>query len=285
MRTPALKVKGLARERLDRLIVEKGLAASREEAKRLVMAGEVIVDGSPATKPGSRYSAESSITVVPRTGRYASRGGHKLEKALEVFGVDVENRVAMDVGASTGGFTDCLLQRGASRVYAVDVGKGQLAWRLRCDDRVTVFERTNFRYFSRESIDDSLDVITVDVSFISLSKISDKLREFSSASTNLIVLIKPQFEAGPRRVGKKGVVRDAQVHRDVLTSVFGSLSESGLVPVALTYSPITGPQGNVEFLAHLRLVESGDEAVQVSEIEVCVATAHSDLLDRREGRV
>ncbi len=273
----------MARERLDRLVADRGLAASREEARRLIMAGEVLVDGSPATKPGSRYPAEVLIEVVRRTARYVSRGGQKLERALEVFRVDVENRVAMDVGSSTGGFTDCLLQRGASHVYAVDVGRGQLAWSLRCDPRVTVMERTNFRYLQRTAIADPLDVITVDVSFISLSKLAGKLREFSSSDTDLIVLVKPQFEAGRRRVGKKGVVRDPRIHIDTLLTVFGSLLEAGLAPVAVTHSPVTGPKGNIEFLAHIKPSEAVHEPVETAEIEGCVAGAHSDLLaERRE---
>jgi 23S rRNA (cytidine1920-2'-O)/16S rRNA (cytidine1409-2'-O)-methyltransferase len=276
-------VRELARERLDKLVAERGLAASREEARRLIMAGEVLVDGSSATKPGSRYPADVPIEVVRRTARYVSRGGQKLEKALEVFAVDVENRVAMDVGSSTGGFTDCLLQRGARHVYAVDVGRGQLAWSLRCDPRVTVMERTNFRYLQRTAIPDPLDVITVDVSFISLSKIAGKLREFSSPDTELIALVKPQFEAGPQRVGKKGVVKDPRTHVDTMTTVLCSLEEAGLVPVAVTHSPVTGPKGNIEFLAHLRPREAGCRPVEAAEIERCVAAAHSDLLaERRE---
>ena len=273
----------MARERLDKLVAERGLAASREEARRLIMAGEVLVDGSPATKPGTRYPADIPIEVVRRTSRYVSRGGQKLERALEGFEVDVENRVAMDVGSSTGGFTDCLLQRGARHVYAVDVGRGQLAWSLRCDPRVTVMERTNFRYLQRTAIPDPLDVITVDVSFISLSKIAGKLREFSSPDTELIVLVKPQFEAGPQRVGKKGVVKDSRTHIDTMVAVLGSLEEAGLVPVAVTHSPVTGPKGNIEFLAHLKPREAGCKPVAAGDIERCVAAAHSDLLaERRE---
>jgi 23S rRNA (cytidine1920-2'-O)/16S rRNA (cytidine1409-2'-O)-methyltransferase len=273
----------LVRERLDRLVAERGLAASREEARRLIMAGEVLVDGLSATKPGSRYPVDTPIEVVRRTAQYVSRGGQKLERALEVFGVDVENKIAMDVGSSTGGFTDCLLQRGARRVYAVDVGKGQLAWRLRCDGRVIAMERTNFRYLQRTAIPDLLDIITVDVSFISLSKLSAKLREFSSPHTELIVLVKPQFEAGRQRVGKKGVVRDPQVHTDTLVTVLGSLEEAGLVPVAVTRSPVTGPKGNIEFLARLKQCEADCKPVGAAEIARCVADAHSNLsAERRE---
>lgn len=272
----------MEKERLDRLVVLRGLAHSGEEARRMIIAGEILVNGVVATKPGMRFSVESSIEAKPRYPRYVSRGGHKLEKALEVFGIDVENKVAMDVGASTGGFTDCLLQRGAKRVYAVDVGKGQLAWQLRCDERVVVLERTNFRYLDRSAINDLLDVITVDVSFISLSKIAHKLREFSSAWTDIVVLVKPQFEVGPGRVGKKGVVKDPKAHADALTGVFDAMEECGLVPVALTYSPITGPEGNIEFLAHLKPGES-KAAVSTLEVERCVKAAHSDLLGSQGG--
>lgn len=268
----------LDKERLDILVVSSGLVKSREEARRMIIAGEVLVDGVAATKPGMRYPVESLIELRPRSPRYVSRGGHKLEKGLEVFGVDVENKVAMDVGASTGGFTDCLLQRGAKRVYTVDVGKGQLAWQLRCDERVVVLEQTNFRYLERSAIADSLDVITVDVSFISLSKIAHKLHEFSSETTDLIVLVKPQFEVGPKLVGKKGVVRDAKTHVEALLSVFDSMKQSGLSPVSLTFSPITGPQGNIEFLVHLKPGEHWSETVSDSDVEQCVAAAHRDLL-------
>lgn len=278
-----LRVRRLVKERLDVLVVSSGLAQSREAARRMIIAGEVFVNGVAATKPGMRYSAESPIEVKPRTPRYASRGGHKLEKALEVFGTDVENKVAMDVGASTGGFTDCLLQRGARRVYAVDVGRGQLAWQLRRDERVIAMERTNFRYLERSVIADPLDVITVDISFISLSRVAHKLREFSSETTDLIVLVKPQFEVGPKRIGKKGVVRDAETHVDALLSVLDSLRGSGLVPMALTYSPITGPQGNIEFLVHLKRTESGSDAVSESDIEQCVTAAHTELNGSRGG--
>lgn len=270
------------RERLDKLVFERGLAPSREEARAMILAGEVAVDGVPATKPGTRYPVECFIEAASRTRKYVSRGGHKLEKALEVFSIDVKNRVAMDVGSSTGGFTDCLLQRGARRVYAVDVGRGQLAWQLRCDERVRVMERTNFRYLERASIEESLDIITVDISFISLAKVSHKLREFSSESTDIVVLIKPQFEAGPERVGRKGVVKDRQTHVDTVLSVFGSMTESGLVPVAVTYSPITGPEGNIEFLAHLLPSEVARTAIGVSEVDLCVTTAHFDLLSAGE---
>lgn len=270
------------KERLDKLVLERGLAASREEARAMILAGEVAVDGAAATKPGTRYPLECSIEVAAPKRKYVSRGGHKLEKGLEVFRIDVKNRVAMDVGSSTGGFTDCLLQRGARRVYAVDVGRGQLAWSLRCDERVRVMERTNFRYLERTSIDDSLDIITVDISFISLAKVSDKLREFSSESTDIVVLIKPQFEAGPERVGKRGVVKDRQTHADTVLSVLDSMTKSDLAPIAITHSPITGPEGNIEFLAHLRPMEAARTVIGVSEVHLCVATAHSDLLCAEE---
>ena len=237
------------RKRIDLLLVERGLATSRTRAQRLIMAGEVTVDDALVTKPGTRVLSEASIAVAERKP-YASRAGVKLAAALDAFHIPVEGRVAADVGASTGGFTDCLLQRGASRVYAIDVGYGQLDWSLRQDPRVVVMERTNARYL--QALPEAIDVSTVDVSFISLTLILPRVRDWLAAGGIVISLIKPQFEAGRRQVGKKGVVRDPQVHRDVLQRILAWAGENGLPPYGLVRSPLTGPAGNIEFLALLK---------------------------------
>jgi 23S rRNA (cytidine1920-2'-O)/16S rRNA (cytidine1409-2'-O)-methyltransferase len=249
------------KQRIDVLVVERGLADSRTEAQRLVMAGEVMVDGQPVSKPGTRVPVEARLEVAARMP-YVSRGGLKLEAALDAFGVQVEGRVAADVGASTGGFTDCLLQRGARRVYAIDVGYGQLAWSLRQDERVVVMERTNARHLER--LPEPIHLVTVDVSFISLTLILPRVRDWlapaDSGSAGLVVpLIKPQFEAGRKQVGKGGVVRDPDVHREVLQHILTWAQENGLPPRGLIRSPITGPAGNAEFLALLHSVQQGQD--------------------------
>lgn len=237
------------RTRLDRLLVDRGLCASREQAQRLVLTGRVRVDGRPATKPGRPFPDDAAVTVEAGA-RFVSRGGEKLEAALEAFGVAVAGRTAVDVGASTGGFTDCLLQRGAARVYAVDVGAGQLHWRLRQDPRVVVREKTNARYLAREEFPDRPDLAVVDVSFISLTKILPALTGILARPADIVTLIKPQFEAGRTQVGKGGVVRDPAVRQAVIDAV----RSFGVEKLALTWqgvceSPIRGPAGNVEYLA------------------------------------
>jgi 23S rRNA (cytidine1920-2'-O)/16S rRNA (cytidine1409-2'-O)-methyltransferase len=241
------------KRRIDVLMVERQLAASRTEAQGLIMAGEVTVDGRLVTKPGTLVSREAQIDVAARMP-YVSRGGLKLEAALDAFEVDVEGLTAADVGASTGGFTDCLLQRGARRVYAIDVGYGQLAWSLRQDERVVVLERTNARYL--EHLPEPIHLATVDVSFISLTLILPRVHDWlvpdDSGSAGIVVpLIKPQFEAGRKHVGKGGVVRDPEIHRQVLQRILTWAAENGLPPRGLIRSPIVGPAGNVEFLALL----------------------------------
>ena len=237
------------RKRIDLLLVERGLAASRAQAQRLVMAGQVTVDDVAVTKPGTRVLSGASIAVAARR-LYASRAGVKLAAALDAFHVSVEGYVAADVGASTGGFTDCLLQRGASRVYAIDVGYGQLDWSLRQDQRVVVMERTNARYL--QTLPEAVDIGTVDVSFISLTLVLPRVRDWLAASGIVVCLIKPQFEAGRRQVGKKGVVSDPRGHQEVLQRILGWAGENGLSPHGLARSPITGPAGNVEFLGLLK---------------------------------
>ncbi|MBN1935605.1 MAG: TlyA family RNA methyltransferase [Anaerolineae bacterium] len=237
-----------SKTRIDILLVDRELVSSRSEAQRLIMAGEVAVNGQPVTKPGALVLADSEVKIAERLP-YVSRGGLKLAAALDAFAVDVGELIAADVGASTGGFTDCLLQRGIARVYAIDVGYGQLAWPLRQDERVVVMERTNARYL--ESLPEPIDLATIDASFISLTLLLPCVRDWLKQDGQVIALIKPQFEAGKDQVGKGGVVRDRRVHREVLERILTWCSENGLPPQGLIRSPITGPAGNVEFLVWL----------------------------------
>jgi 23S rRNA (cytidine1920-2'-O)/16S rRNA (cytidine1409-2'-O)-methyltransferase len=239
------------KQRLDLLLVERGLAESRARAQRLIMAHEVSVDGQRVVKPGTRVPLDADI-VVEQGLPYVSRGGLKLEAALDAFGLVVDDLVAADVGASTGGFTDCLLQRGARRVYAVDVGYGQLAWKLRQDPRVVVMERTNARYL--EELPEPVDFASIDASFISLKLILPRVRDWLTPDGTIVALIKPQFEAGRRQVGKGGVVRDPAVHRRVLEELLGWAHVHDFFAWGLIRSPLEGPAGNIEFLAWLKLV-------------------------------
>lgn len=236
----------MARRRLDVLIVERGLVPSRERARSSILAGDVRVGDSVVTKAGEMVDEDAVIHVIERA-RFVSRGGEKLSGALEKFGLEVSGRRAIDVGASTGGFTDCLLQNGAASVVAVDVGYGQLAWSLRTDDRVTVVERTNIRSADPVALGAPFELAVVDVSFISLRTVMDRLVELLGPDADIIMLVKPQFEAGKNRVGKRGVVKDASVHADVLETVARSARDAGLVVRGVSYSPITGPEGNIEF--------------------------------------
>lgn len=230
-------------------MVERGLAPTRTTAQKLVMAGQVYIGESRADKPGMLVNPDAPIQV--RQGlRYVSRGGLKLEAALDAFGLDVSGWTCADVGASTGGFTDCLLQRGAARVYAIDVGYGQLDWKLRSDPRVVVMERTNARYL--DALPEPIDLVTIDASFISLTLVLPPATNWLRADGQVVILIKPQFEAGREQVGKGGVVRDAQIHADVVARVLSWANDRGLIPLQVIRSPITGPAGNVEFLARLR---------------------------------
>ncbi|HHX01899.1 MAG TPA: TlyA family RNA methyltransferase [Firmicutes bacterium] len=236
--------------RIDQLLVEKGLFPSREQARRSIMAGLVYIDNNKIEKPGTAVDPEAAVEVRGNLHPYVSRGGLKLAKALEVFEVDVQGLVAIDVGASTGGFTDCLLQNGAAKVYAVDVGYGQLDWKLRTDPRVVVMERTNIRYLTRADLDPLVDLAVVDVAFISITKFFDGLLQLLTDGGQVIALVKPQFEVGRELVGKKGVVRDPNVHRELLLTLLHQLQACGAGLRNLDYSPILGPQGNIEYLAH-----------------------------------
>ena len=260
----------MAKERLDVILVSRGLASSREKAKAVIMAGDVFVNGQREDKPGTSFD-ESKITSIEVKGDqlpYVSRGGLKLEKAMKSFEIKLDGFVCMDIGASTGGFTDCMLQNGASKVYSVDVGHGQLAWKLRSDERVVCMEKTNFRYLTRDDIDDDLDFASVDVSFISLTKILIPARKLLKDEGRMVCLIKPQFEAGREKVGKKGVVRDPEVHREVISKVIDFAGIIGFEVLGLDFSPVRGPEGNIEYLLYIKKDESkNSEADGIDESE------------------
>ena len=239
------------KKRLDLLLAERNLAPSREKAKALIMSGIVYVNGQKEDKAGASFPEEAVIEVRGSTLKYVSRGGLKLEKAVAEFGVKPEGKICMDVGASTGGFTDCALQNGAKKVYAVDVGYGQLAWSLRSDDRVVVLEKTNARYLTAEQVPEQADIIVMDASFISLKKLIPPLKPFLKDDGYFVALIKPQFEAGKEKVGKKGVVRDPAVHIEVIEDLLAFFEAEGLAAEELTFSPIKGPEGNREYLVKL----------------------------------
>lgn len=239
------------KERLDVMLVNRGLAASREKAKSIIMSGIVFVEGQREDKAGSTFDEKVQIEVRGTTLKYVSRGGLKLEKAMDHFDVTLAGKVCMDVGSSTGGFTDCMLQNGAVKVYAVDVGHGQLDWKLRNDERVICMEKTNIRYVTPDQIEEAPDFVSIDVSFISLSKVLGPVKELMTEKGEIVCLIKPQFEAGREKVGKKGVVRDKNVHKEVILAVMNYARELGFVLCNLDFSPIKGPEGNIEYLLHL----------------------------------
>ncbi|MCR4749991.1 MAG: TlyA family RNA methyltransferase [Lachnospiraceae bacterium] len=250
------------KERLDVLLVNKGLAPSREKAKTVIMAGEVFVNGQREDKAGATFDPEKAdIEVRTKQLKYVSRGGLKLEKAVNVFGLNFDGLICMDIGASTGGFTDCMLQNGAAKVYSIDVGHGQLDWKLRNDDRVICMEKTNFRYIEKADIADWIDFASCDVSFISLTKILLPARALLNTGGRMVLLIKPQFEAGKEKVGKKGVVRDSNVHVEVIEKIVRFATICGYDVLRLDYSPIKGPEGNIEYLIYLKKNESRDEDV------------------------
>ncbi len=242
----------MAEERLDIVLVKRNLAESREKAKTYVKQGIVFVDGIKAEKPSLSVSETAVIEIKGETLKYVSRGGLKLEKAVEQFCISLEGQVCMDVGASTGGFTDCMLQHGAKRVIAIDVGTSQLAEKLRKDERVVCMENTNIRYVTKEDIGELVDFVSIDVSFISLSKVLAPVYELMKENAQIVCLIKPQFEAGKEKIGKKGVVRDKKVHEDVIVSVTSFATAIGLELLGLEYSPIKGPEGNIEYLLYAR---------------------------------
>lgn len=264
--------------RLDVLMVERGLVESREKAKAVIMSGNVFVDGQREDKAGASFPEKAVIEVKGNPLKYVSRGGLKLEKAMSHFDVALEGKVCMDVGASTGGFTDCMLQNGAVKVYAVDVGNGQLAWKLRQDSRVVCMEKTNIRYVTREHIEEPVEFASIDVAFISLTKVLEPVKALLTADGQVVALIKPQFEAGREQVGKKGVVRDKAVHLEVIERVLAYAVSIGFEVLNLEFSPIKGPEGNIEYLVHLQNHEEGTtwEHMPVNPKEI-VEQAHQAL--------
>ena len=262
------------KKRLDVLLTERGHADTRTKAQAIIMSGQVYVDGQKADKPGVSYEESVDIEVRGVSCPYVSRGGLKLEKALRDFGVDPTGFVCSDSGASTGGFTDCLLQQGAKKVFAIDVGYGQLDWKIRSDPRVVVMERTNVRYVTLEQLGEPLDLSVVDVSFISLKIVLPVIKTFLKSTGQVLCLIKPQFEAGKEKVGKKGVVREPETHKEVLDNFVALANELNFTILGLTFSPVKGPEGNIEFLGHLTLADkSGIEP----DTAAVVAQAHETL--------
>ena len=267
------------KKRLDMLMMERSLAPSREKAKAFIIAGDVYVDGQKEDKAGTMFPETVKIEVRGNTLPYVSRGGLKLEKAMKNFDVTLEGKVCMDVGASTGGFTDCMLQNGAVKVYSIDVGYGQLDWKLRNDPRVVCMEKTNIRYVVPENMGEPADFSSIDVSFISLTKVLLPVRNLLTDEGEIVCLIKPQFEAGREKVGKKGVVRDPAVHQEVIEKVRDYAMSIFMEPCHLSFSPIKGPEGNIEYLLHLKKHQEGTEitdSLQVS-VEAVVAEAHGQL--------
>lgn len=268
------------KERLDVLLVEQGLAPSREKAKAVIMSGIVYVDGSREDKAGAAFPANVNIEIKGNTLKYVSRGGLKLEKAMSEFNISLEGKVCMDVGASTGGFTDCMLQNGAVRVYSIDVGHGQLDWGLRNDGRVVCMEKTNIRYVTPEDIGEPVDFSSIDVSFISLTKVLLPVKNILGDKGKIVCLIKPQFEAGREQVGKKGVVRDKQVHKDVIEMVTDYAKTIDLYPLMLDFSPVKGPEGNIEYLLYLSKnaddLNLFEKNVNI-DIDMVVEKSHSTL--------
>ena len=262
--------------RLDIALFERGFAESREKAKALIMAGIVFVNNQKSDKAGNTVKPDDIIEVRGETLKYVSRGGLKLEKAVASFNISLEGCVCADIGASTGGFTDCMLQNGAKKVYSIDVGYGQLAWKLRNDERVVNLERTNMRKVTREQVPDEIDFFSVDVSFISLKLILPVARQLMAENAQAVCLIKPQFEAGREKVGKKGVVRDPAVHIEVVQNIFNFCLENGFDVLNLDYSPIKGPEGNIEYLIHLRKSDDPKSYTEITPEEL-VKNSHSQL--------
>lgn len=262
------------KERLDVLVVKNGLCESREKAKALIMSGLVFVDGEREDKAGTFLDENAEITLNGQVNEFVSRGGKKLKKAIEAFDIKLDSMVCADIGASTGGFTDCMLQNGAAKVFAVDVGYGQLAWKLRTDERVVNLERTNIRYITDEQIPEKLDFFSVDVSFISLKLVLHVLCRIVKDDACGVCLIKPQFEAGREKVGKHGVVREPKTHIEVINNVFGYLKDNDFSVKGLTFSPIKGPEGNIEYLVY---ITKNIEKDYTDNINAVVEAAHSEL--------
>ena len=265
----------MKKERLDALLMNRGMFESRAKAQAAVMAGQVLVNEQKIDKPGTPVPPDVTIRLLGNNLPYVSRGGLKLEKALQIFPISVKDKVVADIGASTGGFTDCALQNGAVKVYAIDVGYGQLAWKLRSDERVINMERTNVRYLEKDSLHEQVDAATIDVAFISLDKVLPAVHKIVKEDGFVIALIKPQFEAGKENVGKKGVVRDPKVHESVINNVIDFAKEEGFGIAGLDFSPIKGPEGNIEYLLHLTLGD--DDAISREFVAELVSRSHGDL--------
>lgn len=263
------------KKRLDCLVFEKGLTDSREKAKAMIMLGYIFVNNQKADKPGTMLPVDTELEFRGPRLSYVSRGGLKLEKALSVFPIELRGKTVMDIGASTGGFTDCMLQNGAKKVYSIDVGYGQLAWKLRTDSRVVNLERTNIRYITSEQVPEPVDFFSVDVSFISLRLVLPVARRFLSDDATAVCLIKPQFEAGREKVGKKGVVRDKAVHCEVIRRIVGFVLENGFSVLGLTFSPVKGPEGNIEYLLCIR--KSEEPMCKKIDIDSLVEQSHQEL--------
>lgn len=265
------------KERLDILLVDRGICTSRERAKTNIMAGLIFVDGQRVDKAGEKVSIDADIVFKGEELKYVSRGGLKLEKAMNEFDISLKDKVCMDIGASTGGFTDCMLQNDASKVFSVDVGYGQFAWKLRTDERVVCMERTNIRYVTPEDIGEKLDFASIDVSFISLRTIMPAVKELLNETGEVVALIKPQFEAGRDKVGKKGVVRDKEVHHEVILKIVNYLIENEFNILGLSYSPIKGPEGNREYLVYFTKDKEKESNFELSIIDNIVDESHSQL--------
>ncbi len=265
----------MKKERLYVLLTGQGFFESRSKAQAVIMAGEVLVDGQKVDKPGTMVKPEAQITLIGKKMPFVSRGGYKLDKALKVFPISLEGKTMADLGASTGGFTDCALQNGAAKVFALDVGYGQLAWKLRNDPRVVNMERTNVRFLEEDSLGEKVDVVTIDVAFISLDKVLPAAYKILKDDGVLVALIKPQFEAGREKIGKKGVVRDKAVHLEVIRHVLAFARDIGFVPLGLSYSPIKGPEGNIEYLLYLG--KQGTDTVPDNLPEAVVEESHHRL--------
>lgn len=265
------------KERLDVLLVNKGLVETRQKAKTIIMSGNVFVNGQREDKAGTGFDEKANIEIRGNTLKYVSRGGLKLEKALAGFSLNVDGLVCMDVGSSTGGFTDCMLQNGAKKVYAIDVGHGQLDWKLRSDERVVTMEKTNIRYVVRADIGDDIEFSSIDVSFISLTKVLLPIRALLTTNGKIICLVKPQFEAGREKVGKKGVVKEKDTHYEVIENIISFASNNGFAILGLDYSPIKGPQGNIEYLLNLEKIDENTNIEQKIDIKHIVEQAHLEL--------
>lgn len=265
------------KERLDILLVKRNLVSSREKAKAVIMSGDVFVDGQREDKAGTTFSEDVQIEVRQNSLPYVSRGGLKLEKAMSVFDVSVEGKICTDVGASTGGFTDCMLQNGAVKVFAIDVGRGQLDWRLRQDERVVCMEKTNIRYVTPEDLGEPIDFSSIDVSFISLTKVLEPIRNYLKDDGEIVALIKPQFEAGREKVGKKGVVREKTVHYEVIEKVAAYANSIGFEIKEIDYSPIKGPEGNIEYLIHLKKYADREPPQICIDLRTAVDAAFENL--------